>query len=153
MRKFPYIRYPFSGRGSRATSDELAARSFAQGGSAITVQNASKQRNFCQFFEIFTNFCKFLPIFCNFSDQLARLMREFIRICVKTCAFDLCYVALFCEVACEVKALQRDTKIMETKGIEPSFPRCDRGVLPLHYVPKKAVFESFILSGIPMLYI
>jgi len=24
---------------------------------------------------------------------------------------------------------------METKGIEPSFPRCDRGVLPLHYVP------------------
>ena len=25
---------------------------------------------------------------------------------------------------------------METKGIEPSFPRCDRGVLPLHYVPE-----------------
>ena len=24
---------------------------------------------------------------------------------------------------------------METKGIEPSFPRCDRGVLPLHHVP------------------
>jgi hypothetical protein len=28
------------------------------------------------------------------------------------------------------------TNRMETKGIEPSFPRCDRGVLPLHYVPK-----------------
>ncbi len=25
---------------------------------------------------------------------------------------------------------------METKGIEPSFPRCDRGVLPLHHVPE-----------------
>ena len=24
---------------------------------------------------------------------------------------------------------------METKGIEPSFRRCDRRVLPLHYVP------------------
>ena len=26
---------------------------------------------------------------------------------------------------------------LETKGIEPSFPRCDRGVLPLHHVPGK----------------
>jgi len=25
---------------------------------------------------------------------------------------------------------------VETKGIEPSFPRCDRGVLPLHHVPE-----------------
>ena len=25
---------------------------------------------------------------------------------------------------------------LETKGIEPSFPRCDRGVLPLHHVPE-----------------
>jgi hypothetical protein len=24
---------------------------------------------------------------------------------------------------------------METMGIEPTFPRCDRGVLPLHHVP------------------
>lgn len=24
---------------------------------------------------------------------------------------------------------------METKGIEPSFRRCDRRVLPLHHVP------------------
>ena len=32
---------------------------------------------------------------------------------------------------------------METKGIEPSFPRCDRGVLPLHYVPEINLFELF----------
>ena len=34
---------------------------------------------------------------------------------------------------------------METKGIEPSFPRCDRGVLPLHYVPE-ITFEYVILQ-------
>ena len=28
---------------------------------------------------------------------------------------------------------------METKGIEPSFPRCDRGVLPLHHVPETTI--------------
>jgi len=33
---------------------------------------------------------------------------------------------------------------METKGIEPSFPRCDRGVLPLHYVPE-TTYECVIL--------
>ena len=30
----------------------------------------------------------------------------------------------------------RHTRELETKGIEPSFPRCDRGVLPLHHVPE-----------------
>ena len=34
---------------------------------------------------------------------------------------------------------------METKGIEPSFPRCDRGVLPLHHVPE-TTFEYIILQ-------
>ena len=34
---------------------------------------------------------------------------------------------------------------METKGIEPSFPRCDRGVLPLHHVPE-ITFEYVILQ-------
>ena len=34
---------------------------------------------------------------------------------------------------------------METKGIEPSFPRCDRGVLPLHHVPE-ITFEHIILQ-------
>lgn len=35
---------------------------------------------------------------------------------------------------------------METKGIEPSFPRCDRGVLPLHHVPEKntVVFYTIV---------
>jgi hypothetical protein len=28
------------------------------------------------------------------------------------------------------------SKEMETKGIEPSFRRCDRRVLPLHHVPR-----------------
>jgi hypothetical protein len=37
------------------------------------------------------------------------------------------------------------TKKMETKGIEPSFPRCDRGVLPLHHVPE-TTFEHVILQ-------
>ncbi len=32
---------------------------------------------------------------------------------------------------------------METKGIEPSFPRCDRGVLPLHHVPKNDLKKLF----------
>ena len=34
---------------------------------------------------------------------------------------------------------------METEGIEPSFPRCDRGVLPLHHVPE-ITFEYVILQ-------
>ena len=34
---------------------------------------------------------------------------------------------------------------VETKGIEPSFPRCDRGVLPLHHVPE-ITFEYAILQ-------
>jgi hypothetical protein len=34
----------------------------------------------------------------------------------------------------ERKSLQ--TSHLETKGIEPSFRRCDRRVLPLHHVPK-----------------
>ena len=34
---------------------------------------------------------------------------------------------------------------METKGIEPSFPRCDRGVLPLHHVPEITI-EYIILQ-------
>ncbi len=29
---------------------------------------------------------------------------------------------------------------METKGIEPSFLRCDRSVLPLHHVPVFSLF-------------
>ena len=37
------------------------------------------------------------------------------------------------------------SKRMETKGIEPSFPRCDRGVLPLHHVPE-ITFEYVILQ-------
>jgi hypothetical protein len=36
--------------------------------------------------------------------------------------------------ASERKSLE--DKRMETKGIEPSFRRCDRRVLPLHHVPK-----------------
>lgn len=36
---------------------------------------------------------------------------------------------------------------METKGIEPSFPRCDRGVLPLHHVPE-TTFGILILLNI-----
>ena len=32
---------------------------------------------------------------------------------------------------------------METKGIEPSFPRCDRGVLPLHHVPENNASEHY----------
>ena len=36
-------------------------------------------------------------------------------------------------------------KKMETKGIEPSFPRCDRGVFPLHYVPK-ITFKSYFIE-------
>ncbi len=31
---------------------------------------------------------------------------------------------------------------VETKGIEPSFPRCDRGVLPLHHVPRTTFWFS-----------
>jgi len=33
---------------------------------------------------------------------------------------------------------------LETKGIEPSFPRCDRGVLPLHHVPRMCLQNSII---------
>jgi len=40
--------------------------------------------------------------------------------------------------AAECSSLQ-DSR-METKGIEPSFPRCDRGVLPLHHVPGIILF-------------
>ena len=44
----------------------------------------------------------------------------------------------------------RFTKIpgneLETKGIEPSFPRCDRGVLPLHYVPN-IDFKNFFQNA------
>ena len=35
---------------------------------------------------------------------------------------------------------------METKGIEPSFPRCDRGVLPLHHVPGNILLRYFTIS-------
>ena len=38
---------------------------------------------------------------------------------------------------------------METKGIEPSFPRCDRGVLPLHYVPETTVEYVILLKTLP----
>ena len=58
MRKILDIRYLSLGHESRAASDELVARPNAQGGSAITAQNAL----------IFVNFCKFLPISCNFSE-------------------------------------------------------------------------------------
>ena len=33
---------------------------------------------------------------------------------------------------------------MEMKGIEPSFPRCDRGVLPLHHIPGIILFGVII---------
>jgi integrase len=36
---------------------------------------------------------------------------------------------------------------VETKGIEPSFPRCDRGVLPLHHVPEKSFHSHFSRYG------
>ncbi len=35
---------------------------------------------------------------------------------------------------------------METKGIEPSFPRCDRGVLPLHHVPESTFRFSYKIA-------
>ena len=37
---------------------------------------------------------------------------------------------------------------METKGIEPSFPRCDRGVLPLHHVPDYRL-SAIIIAASP----
>ena len=37
---------------------------------------------------------------------------------------------------------------METKGIEPSFPRCDRGVLPLHHVPEIILFYFLLFYRI-----
>ena len=40
-------------------------------------------------------------------------------------------------------------KRMETKGIEPSFPRCDRGVLPLHYVPETTFEYAILLKTLP----
>jgi len=46
-------------------------------------------------------------------------------------------------VAAPCNSMQRGR--METKGIEPSFPRCDRGVLPLHHVPE-ITFECVILQ-------
>ena len=43
---------------------------------------------------------------------------------------------------------------METKGIEPSFPRCDRGVLPLHHVPETTINMLFYksASGIQLIF-
>ena len=47
---------------------------------------------------------------------------------------------------------------MEMKGIEPSFPRCDRGVLPLHHIPgitfcddilPKHIHKSTGFCGVP----
>lgn len=35
---------------------------------------------------------------------------------------------------------------METEGIEPSFPQCDCGVFPLHYVPGIHQKVHFILK-------
>ncbi len=37
---------------------------------------------------------------------------------------------------------------METKGIEPSFRRCDRHVLPLHHVPK--IIYADIVSAVEL---
>jgi hypothetical protein len=33
---------------------------------------------------------------------------------------------------------------MEMMGIEPIFPRCDRGVLPLHHIPYGKIQNSNI---------
>ncbi len=49
---------------------------------------------------------------------------------------------------CRTSALPADRgmarqKRLETKGIEPSFLRCDRSVLPLHHVP---VFNAIYFS-------
>jgi len=40
------------------------------------LKTGSIQRNFCQFFEIFTNFYQFLAIFTNFPDRLAHLIEK-----------------------------------------------------------------------------
>ena len=50
-----------------------------------------------------------------------------------------------CEIRntkCETRYTKYERREVETKGIEPSFPRCDRGVLPLHHVPESALFYS-----------
>ena len=38
---------------------------------------------------------------------------------------------------------------MEMEGIEPSFPRCDRGVLPLHHIPGITLFRRYSTGTSP----
>jgi len=91
LRKIPYFACAFVTNLSRnyelRTTNSLRDQ-MRKGVARSLLKTGSKQRNFCQFFEIFTNFYEFLRIFCNFSDRLAHLMREFIRIRVKTYTLD-----------------------------------------------------------------
>ena len=76
MRKFPYIRYPFSGHKSRTTSDEFAARSFAQ----APAKNSNIFKYFQTFRIIFRIFSNIFKRFQSFSNVFKRNLRIWSRI-------------------------------------------------------------------------